>query len=517
MLGAHRSLPSPPPASSTKSDIHNIGNKKMTLEERLKLMMLSEDTNNTKSAAEQQRERRLRRANGRERFGSPNSEADSIISNQEVAQEDETVGEISLLEDYELPTRISRESIMRRVNGNKTHDRESDWNFSSPAPSSSPQRSPTRSPERQASLDPDVPLPSTEDSMLSEINEEDEEGSVIITRNPVDEDEYYDREESLDPEHVAAVVSENAARPEDDDDGSHYSDQDALERKETVTKPVEEEIMTPRASSPAPAPVTAPNPLDSIPNLGPSTRLSAFSRDFESYMLPSKTETDEEDKENQPAPVVTGPRMSDAREYLQRPYTPEQVMSKPEYDGSGWGEPDEEYGDEPGTPESVIHHPMPEDEDEPESDDEPKTSPAIPEIPERLATIKSASGSKLKTRVSNTPSDLAAMREARRQVSYEVPIVPPIPAKHRNRLSKDLAAEPEAPVDDFLERHPSFKNRSLTLDLDLGLSLDQDFERVIESQKVSSSIDSDEHESVAFTTHKNVLLTSLVIHSVATS
>ena len=508
MLGAHRSLPSPPPASASKTDIHNIGNKKMTLEERLKLMMLSED-NTTKSAAEQQRERRLRRANGRERFGSPNSEAESVISNQEAAQEDETVGDISLLEDYELPTRISRESIMRRVNGNKSHERESDWNFSSPAPSSSPQRSPTRSPERQASLDPDVPIPSTEDSMLSEINEEDEEGSVIITRNPVDEEEDYDREDSLDYERAATEVSENAERPQESDDGSHYSDQNEPERKETEAKPLEEEVMTPRASSPAPAPVTAPNPLDSIPNLGPSTRLSAFSRDFESYMLPTKS--NEEDKENQPEPVTTGPRMSDAREYLQRPYTPEQVMSKPEYDGSGWGEPDEEYGDEPGTPESVIHHPMPDVEDESVLDEEPKESPAIPE---RLATIKSASGSKLKTRVSNTPSDLAAMREARRQVSYEVPVVPPIPAKHRNRLSKDLAAEPEAPADDFLERHPSFKNRSLTLDLDLGLSLDQDFERVIESQKVTYFLDSNRH-SFTRPHYKNLLLTSIILHSVA--
>jgi hypothetical protein len=65
-----------------------------------------------------------------------------------------------------------------------------------------------------------------------------------------------------------------------------------------------------------------------------------------------------------------------------------------------------------------------------------------------------------------------------------VPSIPPIPAKHRNRLSRDMGPEVDATGDEFLERHPSFKNRSLTLDLDLGLSLDQDFERVIEAQKV---------------------------------
>lgn len=482
LLGAHRSLPSPPPASTSKADIHNIGNKKMTLEERLKLMMLSED-NGGKSAAEQQRERRLRRANGRERFGSPNSEADSTISNLEAAEEDDTVAEISLLEDYQLPSRISRESIMRRVNGNKTNERESDWNFSSPAPSS-PQRSPTRSPERQMSLDPDVPIPSTEDSMLSGINEEEEEGSVIITRNPAHDDDS-EREDSIEYRQPSEDLPADDHRPQQsDDDGSHYSDQVEAPQKDVETKPLEAEVFTPRATSPIPAlaPVPKTNPLDSIPNLGPSTRLSAFSRDFESYMLPSKTA--EEDKENQPEEAKPAPRLSDARAYLQRPYTPEQVMSKPEYDGSGWGEPDDEYGDEPGTPESVIHHPMPDDESEAEVEEIPTPKePEAPVIPEKMATIK-ASGSKLKTRVSNTPSDLAAMREARRQVSHEIPIVPPIPEKHRNRLSRDMT-EAEPSGDDFLERHPSFKNRSLTLDLDLGLSLDQDFERVIESQKVA--------------------------------
>jgi hypothetical protein len=66
----------------------------------------------------------------------------------------------------------------------------------------------------------------------------------------------------------------------------------------------------------------------------------------------------------------------------------------------------------------------------------------------------------------------------------EVPDVPPIPDKHSKRLSKDNNGL-LLTGDEFINRHPSFKNRSLTLDLDLGLSLDQDFERVIEAQKVA--------------------------------
>jgi hypothetical protein len=53
--------------------------------------------------------------------------------------------------------------------------------------------------------------------------------------------------------------------------------------------------------------------------------------------------------------------MSDAHEYLRRPETPEERsmhVSKPEYDGSGWG-PEEEEEFDVGTPDSVIRHPLP--------------------------------------------------------------------------------------------------------------------------------------------------------------
>jgi hypothetical protein len=151
--------------------------------------------------------------------------------------------------------------------------------------------------------------------------------------------------------------------------------------------------------------------------------------------------------------------------------------SKPEYDGTGWGSEEEEEFDT-GTPDSVIRHPLTR---------EPSPPRDSPSIPEQVATIKS-SGSKLKTRPSATPSDLMAMREMRRQVSGETPHIPPIPERHRNRPSlsvdRDIAEEES---ENAVERHPSFKKKSLTLDIgnDLGLSLDQDFDRVIEAQKVA--------------------------------
>jgi hypothetical protein len=456
MLGTHRSLPSPPPAASSKSEIQNIGNGKMSLEERLKLMMLSDD-NSGKTAAEQQRERRLRRAGTRDRLEShtPEAEPKTPTGFLESQEEDDTIGDLSGLEEYQLPPRISRESILRRVNGNKVFERESDYHFSSPAPSSSP--------ERRLPLDPDVPIPSTEDSMLDVDDEDDDDAGSVIRHDLGDRDgdfdsitDLYNHDERFD-EH-----------DDNDDDASHYSDQE--QQRRASDDKGQGEAATPRATTPVQTTLQSnelPNLNTSLPEVETSGGDDELSGSLQSYMVSKSDEADL-------LADLPAPKMAAAQAFLQRPYTPEQPMSKPEYDGTGWGTPEDEY-EEPGTPDSVIHHPMPEDE-------EIRDSPAIPE---QFATIKSASGSKLKTRASATPSDIMAMRDARRQVSREIPNIPPIPERHRDRLARDF--DPQTSTDssdEFLERHPSFKKRSLTLDLDLGLSLDQDFERVIEAQKV---------------------------------
>ncbi|KAK1462373.1 PH domain-containing protein [Colletotrichum melonis] len=543
MVGAHRSLPPPPPAAASKNEIQSIGNGKMTLEERLKLMMLSDDH---KSANEQQRERRLRRGAQRDRIQSPASDtetAESSMLSADADEADDTIGDISALEDYELPSRISRESIMRRVNGG-VNDQGGDY-FSSPAPSSSPERP---SPERRLPLplDPDVPIPSTEDSILDDISELSDEGSVIIHR---------DEASDVDTESITDFYARSDIDENDADSASHYSDGPA--RQPEVTQ-VDEDILTPRAASPfqtfdlaseirplelksdkgfsspeqravspadlpvreltpetkveedieptsepqdevveqpqpepevekEPSPeMTVDAPVDtaserkhSLPEFHDEGRDNEFSKGLQSFMLPPPPEPSAEEVEELQPP----PKMTELQAEMQRPVTPKH-LSKPDYDGSGWGDPeDEEYEEEPGTPESVIHRPMSDSESE-IFDELPMESPAIPE---RQATIK-ASGSKLKTRPSNTPSDIIAMREARRQVSREVPDIPAIPERHRNRLSRDLQGEPTIHDDEeFVDRRSSFKKRSLTLDLDFGLSLDQDFDRVIEQQKVAFS------------------------------
>lgn len=441
MLGSQRTLPSPPPASTfSKSDIQNIGSGKMTLEERLKLMMLSDDV---KSAAEQQRSRRLRRAGTRDRADSQATEPEAHDDN--IADEEgDTLGDLSALGDFQLPPQISRESILRRVDGNKSTESGSDYNFSS-LPSS---------PERALPLDPDVPIPSTEDPAMddddSSLQQEYDDGDSII-------DQYQHSESEV--EDVDEEPKEDADK--NDDSGSNYSTP-AQAASPPDEKPDEDQVTTPRAASPAQKESSLDNITDRLMGDGPaSQKHNPFTDDLQSFMLPKPTEDD-------------GPKMADAQAFLQRPSTPDHLTSKPEYDGSGWGEPDEYDSEEPKTPDSVIHRPLPEPEVE-----EARVSPAIPETD---ATIKSAAGSLLKTRPSATPADIQTMREQRRHVSREVPELSSIPDRHRT--GQQLLA-PSSSTDDYMMRHPSFKSRSLTLDLDLGLSLDQDFDRVIEAQKVA--------------------------------
>lgn len=451
MIGLQRNLPTPPPASTfSKSDIQSIaGNPKMTLEERLKLMMLSDDG---KSAAEMQRDRRLRRAGNRDRADSQATEVDPHDDDNDMAgEEGDTLGDLG---EYQLPPQISRESILRRVDGNKT-GRESDYNFSSP-PSS---------PERTLPLDPDVPIPSTEDQAHDDENspvqvkqEYDEEGDSIIdqyrSESEIDDDDLENKEVAERTDDSPSDYSSPAQAPTPED-----------EKEEVADRLNEDKVITPRGPSPEekePSPVSITERLDG----SVSSRHNPFTDDLQSFMLPKPTAT-------------PPPRLADAADV--RPSTPEHLTSKPDYDGSGWGEPDEYEEDEESETGSVIHRPLPEPEEE-----EARVSPAIPED---AATIKSASGSKLKTRPSATPADLETMREQRRIVSREVPGFPIIAERHTSRLPKtfeDQALLAPGPLsDDYMMRHPSFKSRSLTLDLDLGLSLDQDFDRVIEAQKVA--------------------------------
>jgi len=450
----------------------------MSLEERLRLMMVQDDDNKPKTAAEQQRERRMRRAIPRERSSvTPEREHGQI----NIHEDEDTLGDMG---DFQLPQRISRESILRKVNGQDAFGRESDYNFSSPIPSSSP--------ERPNAMDPDVPIPSTED--VSIVESEIAEDSVIIKAEDEDDvdlysiTDMYDRTESRDDQYDEIETMVQSDLRERDDAESQYSEPTPTNPSPELSSApaVEEGPPTPRPTSP----IQNVSSIDSkddkripLPEFSGFLTNTDFGLSLQSYMTPS------------PPPIhenIPQAKFTQSLQFPKRPTTPKEqtrALPKPEYDGSGWGpEEYDEEDEEPGTPDSVIRHPMPLDLSP------PRDSPAVEE---HVATIKSASGSRLKTRPSATPSDLHAMREARRQISGEVHSIPPIPERHRNRPSLNLDREAsrlsyEDEEYGEMERKQSFKKKSLTLDIggDLGLSLDKDFDRVIEAQKVGFNLSS---------------------------
>jgi hypothetical protein len=470
-----KNLPSPPaPSSISKSDIQGMTSGKMSLEERLRLMMI-QDEEKPKTQAELQRERRMRRAGGRDRSSqTPEKEQPMSIHEDEVDEDEDTLDDLAGLGNFKLPSRISRESILRKVNGQDADLRESDYNFSSPMPSSSP--------ERFVLPDPDTPIPSTEDPSLLEAGND----RVIIKPEPEeDENDVYSIAEKYnqpvsrmeDYEHDESVIRHDF--PGEDDAESQYSDPTPSNQSPQFQPNSGSEDNgppTPRGNSPT-TKIPSSDPVKedrktSLPEFAGFLDHKDFGLSLQSYMTPTPPLPTEGEE-------TKGLRMSmsDAHKYLRRPETPEECQipsTRPEYDGSGWG-PEEEDAFEVGTPDSVIRHQVP-----------PSPARDSPSIPEHVATIKS-SGSKLKTRPSATPSDLKAMRELRRNVSGETPSIPPIPERHWNRPS--LSREPSEGIhsDGELERKESFKKKSLTLDIgnDLGLGLDKDFDRVIEAQKVA--------------------------------
>ncbi|KAL2888073.1 DUF1709-domain-containing protein [Ceratocystis lukuohia] len=646
----HRGLPSPPAHRGNESHMSNIGHSKMPLEERLKLMMLSDDG---KSAAEQQRERRLRRAGGRDKVSTPESDAlhsvpqspsfvdvkatvaassalsastgsvdsanakreslstpqtvESLVppppigrlslgsprsstgtvrlsldtankNNRDTTREsltptpmtthntqeeessvpasppspqsvtpvtpatpgptqtqpesqsptnpqnqndygydevseyesgsDENV-EISVLSDYDLPP-LTRESIMRGVDKTKVRKRESDYNFSSPPPSSSPLRPTTAHSNSAFAPTPEIPVATEESSMM--YDDEEDGGSVIIRRDlaeMVTDDEETENSVIIHRNGVYDMYTDDSYAETDGDftgaecDTTSQFSSHVDSEKSVVTRDASASGL---ASPPTQTEIDITHPPKLALN---APLLPRPDRQYSTQRL--KLAAPEIDIPMQASSGQSTPRL--------RPRTPPRTLSKPEYDGTGWGEPSEyetsEYtneDDEPSSPESVIRHPIDDgsvfeseddlteqeghcsdhDQDE-DITPEPETHTVeAPAIPERQATIK-ASGSTLKTRPSATPADMAAMREQRRIVSREIPMpdVPPISDSARERLSvilnveQDLAGTEGNGSGDYIERHPSFKKRSLTLDLDTGLSLDKDFDRVIEAQKVA--------------------------------
>lgn len=485
-ITSQRGLPQPPvPASISKSEIQDLTLSKMTLEERLQLMMIDEKP---KTAAEEQRERRMRRAVPKISSASPQPEL-----RRESSHEGDTVSEdeddLSVLGDYQLPPRPTRESILRKVSDQEDNDDVFNDSFTSPKIS------------RPVHFDPDIPIPSTEEDsiIIAESNDE----TVSENRlSPALKSEAHDEKNFLTlsqymGESSAGIDDEHAAMSTKDahldaTSESHYSSHSDSTPTNQTPEPInsysgeeDNNPLTPRASSPIHHAPSLSLPQDvtksvSLPDFGGFMDKLDFGLGLEDYMSIPISQPIPRATTLEPQALRTLERTASPQIEEALPTRQTQVYTRPNYDGSDWGP--EESVDEDGyeSSDSVIRHPqIPDDVYEP------------PTISEHEATIKGASGSKLKTRPSATPADLMAMRDARRQVSGEKPHIPPIPERHRSRPSTSETVGEQLPQDDYhsedevTQRKASFK-RSLTLDLDMdmGLGLDQELDRVIDKQKV---------------------------------
>ena len=454
-----RNLLSPPrPASISKSELQGMGTSGMSLEDRLRLMMLQgeEKSPRVKSPADEQRERRMRRAGA-----SPDRTFDKYGAGFRIHEDGEAEsGELE--SGLQFPQMIKRESILRKI---KSQSRSEDYAYSSPL------RSPTPEAAFGTSvLDPDVPIPSMEDRSPPLIADD---GKVIKQEDEESEVDQYAIPEMYRHVLPSSTAGSDNAHFEDDDDGSHYSTDIDGEPAVNNTFVMEEGEAppTPRASELQKQATLEEKEQHrmSLPQFAAMLGREDFSHSFSHYITPSPPvqEPGRKDQGRASTSILDGPTFP-------RPSTPTEQMDRFS---------DEE--DQESTPGSVIRHPIGGKYDEEDA----------PTVPEPSATIK-APGGGLKTRPSLAPADFQTMAETRRKVSGDQPPPPAIPERHQKRPS----VIPEG--DSFFEgsgqsaqfpdgKQPKRKSSLVQLEVpvenvneDLSLGLDKEFDRLLEAQKV---------------------------------
>ena len=497
---SQRSAASPPrPASISKSEIQGMSGCSMPIEERLKLMMIDDDAK-LKSPAEEQRQRRLRRGSPVRSPDSQDSQLPEIEDNEEEIENEDVVNS----GEYKMPPRISRESILRKIKGRA---RDSDVEYEDSSFILSPGFD-----KDIGNIDPDTPLPSTENEDEQEIvikQEADDEGSEVdvysipdLYSQHLEAENFMSAMQKLE----AVKVSRDAEPQKDDDDESHYSN-DSKDSKAEVSAAqqfdhsVEDEgPPTPRAIIPAQEKAQLDQTNShrmSLPQFAALLGDRGFEFGMESFMTDTQPAYPEPVKSAMPAvsswtpspPLNQAPiEWSPVSPFeVERPVTPEAQLEPPRFPGQ-----QQDSVEEPRTPDSVIRHPV--------------TKPPVPDspgIPEPVATIK-ASGSKLKTRPSATPTDICAMAEVRRQVSAELLPTPKNPEGPQSRPF--IVTESTEPLSDSANetasarsseekehsKQPKRKSSLVTLDIAMedsdGLGIEGEFDRLIEAQKVEYTI-----------------------------
>ncbi|KAF2126029.1 DUF1709-domain-containing protein [Dothidotthia symphoricarpi CBS 119687] len=448
---ARRSLPLPPQAAGiSKSDLLNMRDTSMSLEDRLRLLNF-DGNRNTETPTQETHDQK------------PEEEVGVQVHVDEI--EDVTESELADEDQPHVP-RISRESILRRVKSRTFEDDEGDsYGYDV-------EFSPERSYGDLADLDPDVPIPSREcSSNFDELAPpqfaaaDDEDGSVIRTYPDAKAEEVEDESEvsELEPPEMNDYERESSVirhpvpdEPEEDDDASMYS-----------TQPEEHPTENGTVDTSGPSTPTAVNCSPSAPV--EEVQQGEFFAAFEDKEVNLDLDPQKESFTPILSPLDTAPKMEAMHDFLRRPVTPEG-------NDEDIDEEDDNDTEAPSTPDSVIRHNVVVS---------PPDYESSPEVPEREATIRGAGG-RLKTRPSLIPDEID-MAATRRQVSGTYP--PPVPARSPNRQSLSLEVSHVEDDDDSEISLATHEKRMLDLNLgedsnDLSFGLDKEFDNIIEAQKV---------------------------------
>ncbi|XPS80596.1 Bud site selection protein bud4 [Ascochyta lentis] len=474
-----RSLPQLPPVSGfSKADLLSRRESSMSLEDRLRLMNFDGD----RDAA------------------TPTQESHDKTTEGEVAVcVDEVDDDASVLtadneQDPSIP-RISRESILRRVKSQNFDDQEESYAYDA-------ESSPERSYGHLADLDPDVPIPSREcssnfddtahqpqtvleseaDSVLDAY--QDVDGSAISQIDNYDA-EQSDREGSEDSQssvirHPVKEDTEDAESGEEDVSISQYSSQPDEQPYEEPVQQAAEQLAEHTEEHPEEQPTSQstidssgpPTPVVNPESPSPSAAEKKARQDevFANFDREQSMDLSLDPLKSSFAtalsPLDTAPKMEAMRDFLQRPATPD-------VDEEG---AEEDYAtSEAGSPGSVAGTPVVISPPEVDSD---------VEVPQREATIRGTGGHKLRTRPSLIPDEVD-MAATRRQVSGTYP--PPVPERSPKRQSLNFEIG-HVDEDSSQLSLATMERRMLDLNLgddnnDLSFGLDNEFDKIIESQK----------------------------------
>ncbi|KAF3915403.1 hypothetical protein AA313_de0208440 [Arthrobotrys entomopaga] len=391
--------------------------------------------------------------------------------------------------EFRVP-RISRESIRRQVQANRDHRVEAPT-LASPEPKRQSTGIGALAEEEASRQSPRLDLA----TLAAKLNSEQDE--VEVLPNIVGRQASFRRGFVTNP----AVAENDYDSDSDQDDESKYSpDEEEVDREVSYHADNGEDDEESEPSTPTQATFNGADiVLPELQNLSLDDKSSAAS---------STTFVNEE----QPA-RRTG---SLAREFLS-------ASGNDRFSDNSDGEYDDR-DDAMSFCGSVIRHEIYDSDDYDEEsmfDAESIRAKTPSPVPMRRATIRSASGARLKTRKSSTPADIATMAAARRQVSRAeevppVPAVPPVPKLDLAFLeTNDVAPAPAQEKADVEERPSSSSSQdtigeeqveeiskpqeeeakktaarasqlplpSLGLNLNMGSSLSVELERVIEGQK----------------------------------